>query len=364
MITLTKQQNDCLKTVIKLFQEGQKIITIAGYAGTGKSTVIDTIVKELNLENNVAYVTFTGKASLVLRNKGLPATTIHALIYNCHQDEFGNIVTTLRWDIDENIKLIVIDEISMVSKELLKDLMSFDRPIIALGDHGQLEPIGEDNGLLKRPDFVLTEIIRQAADNPIIYLSKLVRENKFDRMDNEKVKVLKRKDFELSMVEWADQCLCGFNQTRNFINFNMRKYYFNIEEELPIVGDKIISLKNCWKTLDNNRNPLINGTMCTVKKIHKKLYGNSILEIDLEDLYTNSYFSKLRISSNIFLNKPIQNSKLPVFDYGYAITCHKSQGSEYNKVLLIDECLNKETYSRWLYTGITRAKDKLVIIKD
>lgn len=363
MIFLTKKQSDCLKTVIKLFKEKQKIITIGGFAGTGKSTVINTLVNELNLQNNVAYATFTGKASLVLRNKGLPATTIHKLIYDCFIDDFGVIHTCLKEKLDSYIKLIVIDEISMVSKKILNDLLSFNIPIITLGDPGQLEPIGEDNGLLKHPDFVLTEIIRQAADNPIIYLSMLAREGKFDRMNNDKVKVLKRNELSLSMIDWAEQCLCGFNKTRQFINQNMRKYYFDTDELLPIVGDKIISLRNCWKTFDSQNNPLINGTIGYVDKINCK-YRNRF-KISFKDLDNNSYYNNIDIQTATFLNnEPSPTSKKPIFDYGYAITVHKSQGSEYNKVILIDECLNKNNYNKWLYTGITRAKDKLIIIKD
>ena len=337
MIVLTEHQHKCLKEVVKLFNEGKRIITIAGYAGTGKSTVINTLVHELNLQNNVAYATFTGKASLVLRNKGLPATTIHKLIYDCATDEFGNIYTFLKSSLDNpNVKLIVIDEISMVSKKLLDDLLSFNIPIIALGDIGQLEPIGEDNGLLKKPDYILTEIIRQAADNPIIYLSMLAREGRFDRMDNDKVKVLRKKDFDLSMVEWADQCLCGFNQTRKFINSNMRKYYFNTDNPLPIVNDKIISLRNCWRTFDSKHNPLINGTIGYVTKIDSNLQYR--FRISFKDEDNDSMYTQLGIQTALFLNKPIpQTNKKPIFDYGYAITCHKAQGSEYNKVLLIDE---------------------------
>lgn len=332
--------------------------------GSGKSTMVRSIVEYLHLEENVAYVTFTGKASLVLRNKGLPATTIHKLIYNCYLDKYGKLVVYKKEYLPEHIKLIVIDEISMVSKKLLEDLMSFNIPIIALGDHGQLEPIGEDNGLLKKPDFVLTEIIRQAENNPIIRLSKLVREGQFERMNNSNIKVFYPKDFDYSMVEWADQTLCGFNSTRNIINKNVRKCFFHTEEQLPIIGEKIISLRNKWDTLDSQNNPLINGTICNVARIDKNIFNGTILKLTLIDCYNKSYFEELQIDTNVFKNRPIPiNSKLPVFDFGYCITVHKSQGSEWDKVLLFDECLNKETYKRWLYTGITRAKDKIVIIK-
>lgn len=326
--------------------------------------MVKSIVEYLHLEENVAYVTFTGKASLVLRNKGLPATTIHKLIYNCYVDKLGNLIVDKKRYLPPNIKLIVIDEISMVSRQLLEDLVSFGIPIIALGDHGQLDPIGEDNGLLRFPHFVLTEIIRQAENNPIIRLSKMVREGGFERMNNENVKVLYPKDFDYSMAEWADQTLCGFNTTRTTVNNNIRKSYFHTEQQLPKTGEKLISLKNRWDILDSQGNPLINGTVCHIGEITKNIYNGVIFNTTLVDVYNKSYFTDLQIDTNIFKNRPIpKNGKLPVFDFGYCITVHKSQGSEWDKVLLFDECINKTTYNRWLYTAITRAKDKIVIIK-
>lgn len=361
---LTAKQEQGVKLVTDLYRQNKKIITISGYAGTGKSTIVRHIVEQLHLEENVAYVTFTGKASLVLRNKGLPATTIHKLIYNCFVDRFGKLIVTKKQQLPDHIHLIIIDEISMVSKKLLEDLMSFNIPIIALGDHGQLEPIGEDNGLLKAPDFVLTDIIRQAEDNPIIRLSKLVREGRFERMDNSNVKVLSPKDFDYSMVQWADQTLCGFNTTRNTINQNVRKIFYKTDEQLPVVGEKLISLKNKWDICDSEDNPLINGTICNIARIDKNIYNGTIFIATLVDSVNGSVFSELQIDTNTFKNRPIPlKNNLPVFDYGYCITVHKSQGSEWDKILLFDECLNRETYNRWLYTGITRAKDKIVIIK-
>ena len=362
MVLLTEMQERCVETVVSLLRQGRRGVTIAGYAGTGKTTIAKFIVQALGVENNTAYCTFTGKASLVLRSKGLPATTIHKLIYDCQVDDFGEIIVSLKQSLSKSIKLIVVDEVSMVSNQLLTDLLTFNIPILAIGDHGQLPPIGEDNGLLHNPDFVLTEIHRQAADNPIIYLSKLIRENKFERMNNDKVKTLKRTEFDFSMMEWADQTLCGFNATRKFLNEKYRKIYFNTEEKLPIVGEKIISLRNCWRTFDTADNPLMNGTVCTVEKAHKQKFT---FKASLFDADNNSHYQNLAINTQVFENKPISlRNRMPVFDFGYSITVHRAQGSEYDKLLLIDERLNKENYNKWFYTAVTRAKNKLVIIKD
>lgn len=355
---LTIQQEQCIKTIQELYNQKQKIITIAGVAGSGKTTIVPYIIDTLKLWDNVAFVTYTGKASLVLRQKGIPATTIHHLIYDCKKIGWDTYIFTLKPEISKKIKLIIIDEISMVPKELLIDLLKFNRPIITFGDHCQLKPVGEDNGLLKHPDFVLTEVIRQAEDNPIIYLSKLIREEKFAYINTEQLKVLSPKDFDYSMLNWADQCICGYNSTRQVINNNMRYYLYNSNYKYPQIGDKLISLKNYWDRVDSQNNPLINGALYTVRN---SKFSNYKLECKLEDIDTHAVFEKININSTIFLGRQ-GKTKYPIFDYGYAITVHKAQGSEWNKILIIDEKM--PNYHKWLYTALTRAKEECIIIKQ
>lgn len=367
MFVLTPMQEQCVQTVIDKYRAGQRIITVSGYAGSGKSSCINELIRRLHLQEKTAYVTFTGKASLVLQNKGIPATTIHRLIYDTKEDKYGVRSFKLKEKLEKpDIELIVVDEVSMVSKELLMDLLSFGIPIIALGDHGQLAPIGEDNGLLLKPDFVLTEIIRQAEGNPIIYLSKLVREGMFSYIQNDKIRVYPKSFLDFEIINWADQILCGYNKTRKFLNTIIRQNYFGSNiGPLPVVGDKIICIKNNWNIIDSQGNPLINGAIYKVVKINKNYARGLKFNIDVMNVDTKAFITGLEVNTAPFTNKPIPpKEKRALFDFGYAITVHKAQGSEWNKVVLIDECIDNDTYKNWLYTGITRAIDKLIIIKN
>ena len=140
---LSIKQKECINTVSALYKTRQQIITIAGPAGSSKTSIIGYIIKNLGLQKNeVEYCAFTGKASLVLRNKGIPAQTIHHLIYNVLKNrETGQFYFVKKESLDNyNCKLIVIDEISMVGEKLLTDLKSFNIPIICCGDPYQLEP--------------------------------------------------------------------------------------------------------------------------------------------------------------------------------------------------------------------------------
>lgn len=365
---LTQQQSNCLKTVIDLYKQRKKIITISGPAGAGKSFIINTLIDELNLWDNVAFATFTGKAALVLRERGMPATTIHKLIYEAkYNPKTQSFYFKKKEYLDDNIELIVIDEISMVSKALLLDLQSFNIPIIALGDDAQLAPIGEDNGLLINPDFRLTEVIRQAADNPIIYFSKLIREGKIERMNNDKVKVIYPRKFTYDMAPWADQILCGFNNTRKQLNTTIRKEFFKTDSKMPLEGEKLISLQNKWNITDTFDEPLINGSQLILKRDKGLRYGGATLKGDFIDIGTRSKFLDLPVATAPFLKTeaPVNpTDKRAILDFGYVITYWKSQGSEWNKVLVFAENVlrTEEDFRRSLYTAVTRARDQVIVV--
>lgn len=375
MITLTKQQDEAIQIVKQKLKDGQKIVTIAGFAGTGKTTLVNYIIESLGYSiEDVAFATFTGKASLVLQKKGIPAITLHSLLYTSFRNYDGSFSHIPKKELDAQYKLVVIDEISMTPMELLRTTMAHGIPIIALGDVGQLPPIGEDNGLLHNPDVILTEIRRQDKDNPIIQLSFDIREGKrILPQKNDNLIIIEKKDLVSGMLTWADQVICGYNETRNTLNKSIRQA-LEFNDALPMEGEKVICLKNYWTTFSKNTgSPLINGATGEIKNISLKTKEN--IRIDFAPDYDTDVFKNIIIDLNPFMGKPYEYKPVkkygrkPVvepkyFDWGYAITAHKSQGSQYQKVFVYEEVLNRAQHKKWLYTAVTRAEEKLILVID
>lgn len=379
-IILTPKQESAVKLLISRYKSGEPITSVAGFAGTGKSTIINFLIEGLDLDfKHIRWVTFTGKASLVLQRKGLPATTIHKLIYISYRNpRTGKFYSRLRQELEGDIRLIVVDEVSMVSEQLLRDLMSFGIQIIALGDPGQLEPIGADNGLLKKPDVFLDEIHRQAEENSIIRLSMMVRKGEPISLMNDKyVKIIDNKDLSLGMLTWADQVICGRNNTRTLINSEIRKA-LGRTSEMPEVGDKMICLRNYWDFLNGDADPLINGSIGTISKIWEHGPDQGVLGekfiADFTTDFSDKAFERIDLDSNIIKGMaPMASTFTPgigkmkqtkhEFDFGYGITCHKSQGSEFGKVVVFEEILRRESHARWAYTAITRAAEQLIFVR-
>ena len=377
LITLTSQQELAINEVKRLLSQRQPIITIAGYAGTGKTTLVQYIIEALNYQmNDVAFACFTGKASLVLQQKGIPATTLHSLLYNSYMGKDGSFIHSKKSILDFDYKLIIIDEISMVSNDILEAAKSYKIPIIALGDIGQLPPIGEDNGLLQKPDVVLTEILRQEAENPIIQLSMDIREGKaLQKQKNDNIMIVDKSDLIDGMFSWADQILCGYNTTRVELNKKIREMK-GYQDIIPEIGEKIICTRNYWNSTSSKfKSPLVNGTIGFVDKIHYATNKNQ--EIDFKPDYIDDLFEQIYTETSLYKGeKPqeqwttrrgrkvkVMNNSI-LFDWGYAITTHRFQGSQANNILVFEEVLNRNTHKQWLYTAATRAVDKLIIVRQ
>ena len=383
MIQLTKKQQEGIEIAKKRYQMKEAYTCIAGYAGTGKSTLVKFLISELGIENKyIAYACFTGKAALVLQQKGQDAVTLHKLLYKSYKKKDGTFAHIPKEELDFPYKLIVIDEVSMCPKHIWEQALKHDVHIIALGDPFQLPPIGEDNGILANPHIFLDEVMRQALESDIIKLSMDIRAGKpLQLMNGNDVKVIDKSQVVSGMYTWADQILCGKNTTRRMINAQMRQILGYGEE--PQVGDKVICLRNYWDTETNMHDPLINGMIGTIEDIElgkdggvlgRKMkmtfspdFNTSTVELPNVDykLIKEGNPSQQResyIPSKKYKKKSV--NKMFEFDYGYAITVHKSQGSQFNKVLLFEEKMNRETHARWLYTAITRAVDKIVIVKQ
>ena len=388
---LTKKQEEGLKIAIERYKNHEPWTCIAGYAGTGKSTLVKFIVNALDIdEDYVCYIAYTGKAAKVLREKGCPnAMTAHRLLYQSFPKADGSFYHKIKRPLDWPYKLIVVDEISMLPKEIWDLLLSHKIHVICLGDPFQLPPIGEDNQVLYNPHIFLDEIMRQAQESEIIRLTMDIRNGKpLSLFKGNEVQVIDQKDMVGGMYGWADQIIVAKNATRRNVNSAMRKMLFNVDDDAPVEGDKIICLRNDWETVTEAGDVLVNGTIGTLNNIqlnknHPFLKPQMIAdflpddysELDLAISPHDLYFRNLNIDHKLLTTgeptvtdknfKRFPKGMRPLtFDYGYCITCHKAQGSEYDKVLVLEEFLRGSDHDRWLYTAATRAKEKLVIVRN
>lgn len=331
--------------------------------------------------------------------RGIDATTIHRTIYDTIMDKkTGKFTFRLKDKLHDDLELIVIDEISMVPDRMVEEIESFGIPIIACGDHAQLKPIGGSNNLINKPDVFLDEPVRQAEENPIYYIANEVRKgNDIDYGDYGNLKIIKSEEITREMYENADQVLMSYNKTvKNFNNF-YRSEIKGIDIDTytqPLENEKIICLKNNWnKVITENKitQYLTNGLIGTVtnkgsnrkalrstqfnfkpsnfeSEEFKRIYYDDLIfdgvinnqqdlfELRKYDNEINKVFKKRYVTSMTDFGMTVNP-----FDFAYGITVHKSQGSEFDNVILFDENFSKERFKS-LYTAITRAKKNLIIV--
>ncbi|MGE0061641.1 MAG: ATP-dependent RecD-like DNA helicase [Xanthobacteraceae bacterium] len=380
MTQFTPHQDAALKAVSAWLEDAPgendspQVFRLFGYAGTGKTTLAQTIAE--GVDGDVKFAAFTGKAASVMRAKGCRgASTIHSLIYRTR--ESGEEIPSFDlWDEAPASKasLIIIDECSMVDAELGRDLLSFGVPVLVLGDPAQLPPVqtGANAGGFfteAEPDAMLTEVHRQAQDDPIVRLSMQVREGeRIEPGDYGETQVVRRNALDPQRVINADQVLVGRNVTRRNYNLRMREHR-GFEGELPAAGDKLVCLRN------NRKKGLFNGGLWTVKertgakRASKTAPKSGILGMRLlPDDESGLRGVKVSVRRECFTGGIEQvewDRRRPYdeFDYGYVLTVHKAQGSQWDDVVLFDESYAfKDSRERWLYTGITRAAKRLTVV--
>lgn len=348
----------------------QPVFRLFGYAGTGKTTLARHIAE--GVEGEVQFAAFTGKAAMVLRNKGCSnAKTIHSLIYRprgeAEEDEDGQVRPNFSLNRQSSVgkaALIVVDECSMVDEDLGRDLLSFGTPVLVLGDPGQLPPISGGGFFTDAdPDFMLTEVHRQARDNPIIDLAMRVREGAVlpYGVYGESA-VIDKSEINRDEILEADQVLVGTNRNRHRYNRRLRELK-GFEGDLPIAGDRLVCLRN------DPAKSLLNGSLWQVMTAAQRTGPALHLLVRSDDDGANSTSAKIKVLKEAFVSDPAkipwQNKRrYDDFDYGYALTVHKSQGSQWDNVFLFDESYAfQETRERWLYTAITRAAEKITIVR-
>ncbi len=401
------QQLQALEAVAAWRQSDRQVFRLFGYAGSGKTTLAKVFAEG---ESNARFASFTGKAALVLRRKGCAnATTIHSLIYN-PSDKDSSPLRTLRdryakllervpptpedeaqasgllleihkeekrmkqpgfsLNPDSAIReasIVIIDEVSMVGKRLAEDLLSFGRKTLVLGDPAQLPPVA-DGGYFTNvePDFMLDQIHRQAADSPIIQLASRVRLGEsIDYGEYRDSRVCRKGAYSVSdILDNHDMILCGTNKMRRNINAKARREYYSRTSPFPEVGDRLVCLRN------NHDLGLLNGSLWNVEETHE--VDDKLLFLDLKSDDTED---KVECAAHkaTFLGEELsyfERREAEEFDYGYCLTTHKAQGSQWGRVYVVDESsvfrgnsIARDMANRWLYTAITRAAESVTVAR-
>lgn len=391
---LTKKQEEGLKIALERHRANEKYTVISGYAGTGKSTLVKFIIDALDVDRDkVAYATYTGKAAEVLRKKGNPnAMTLHKLLYDSIPRQGGGFIRIPKKMLE--YKIIVVDEVSMVPKSMIDMLLNHKVYVIFLGDPFQLPQIDkkETHTLLDKPHIFLDQVMRQAAESEIIQLTMKIRNGEqIDFMNGKEVIIAPKASLVTGHLTWADQIICATNASRISLNNQMREILGY--SGLPQDGERMICLRNYWEDFsEDGSSSLVNGMTGIIKnpfesfrmapiyvkmKNHKMdiIQGEFIsddgktfnsVEMDKGMITTGEFSLDWRETYALGQLKNKIGDIVPrEFTFGYAITCHKSQGSEWDKVLVIEERFpfDRQEHSRWLYTACTRAAEKLVLVR-
>lgn len=377
-------------------QDPRQVFRLFGFAGTGKTTLAKHLVEEV--EGRVLFAAFTGKAAMVLQSKGCHgASTIHSLIYtpreksqarlaelrqqlssetdsdrrrelavlvseeeaNLHRPAFSlNLHSDLR-----DAALLVLDEVSMVGSRIADDLLSFGTRILALGDPAQLPPVKDEGFFIRAdPDVMLTEIHRQAEGNPIINLATKVRVGrKLAHGNYGESRVIPFGTTTIGELSLYDQIIVGKNDTRQIINRKIRTEVHGRESHLPVSGDKLVCLRN------NRDSGLLNGSQWLVSdsevidedRIRLWIYSVDDTDPYVFDVIAWRHYFEDRVDDIKFY----EAREAEAFDFGYAITCHKAQGSQWPRVVVVDQSsVFRDQARKWLYTAVTRASEAVTVI--
>ncbi len=351
-VTLTDEQEAATAMIFEYLSDpepGQ--FSMQGYAGSGKTTVLSEVAQDVP---NAILCTLTGKAASVLRRKtGLPVSTIHAAFYQLvevSKDKAGR--SRLRFDVQHERgqladKIVLIDESSMLNHQMAQDIINTGAKIVACGDPGQLPPVSGAR-FFSHANVTLQTIHRQALESPIIRQAHRVRSEQPYLDDGDAFQVLKRGLTDDEM-RGADVILCHTNATRYAANLHARNVRGFFQPN-PQVGEPVMCLKNAQQF------GIFNGAVYTLMRPF--LDGDHDIWIDVDGDTTRVpwvTFNGMRSAV------PDHVEPLTSFDFGYAMTVHKAQGSEWPNVILIDEYYRRQERASWLYTGMTRAMERIII---
>lgn len=388
-IELTQEQLNLINEAVRWYKYSSELVfQYTAPAGAGKSTVMHCIIEALGLKwHEVAPMAYTGSASLVMRLNGFSnACTVHSWLYKLEVikelDPLTNKLIVKKrfvWDpLDKTvIKLICIDEASMIPLHMRKDIERNGIKIIACGDLNQLPPVADNPGFLYSGKiYYLTQIMRQAKFSSIVEISNLLRQGIEPPIGNYgQVLVIPRSELNDEMIKAYKTIICGTNKTRENLNKYVREHIIHVDSDLPVVGEKVVCRKNNW-TIDQDGINLANGLAGTCQNYPSiSGYKSNAFSMDFTpDLFPNITFKDLRCDYKYFkapyqirqkmknINSKYSDNKLEKFEFAYAITTHISQGSQFYTGIYIQEYLHRDIQAKLNYTGITRFRNFCIYV--
>ena len=394
ILIFNENQNNIINEAIDFYKNSsEQVFQFDGEAGTGKSVVINEIVRRLNLKpSEILPMAYTGQAAIVMRMKGLiNARTCHSTLYEPQPvemlDAFGRVMKDSTFNMPImvwkfvprsfdglGIKLMIIDEGWMVPLSLKHDIEKHGIKIIVCGDSGQLPPVADSPAyLVSGKIHHLTQLMRQAEDSPLIYIAHRARKGLpiHNGYYGRTVAVINENELTDEMIAASKAIICGKNKTRDLMNKRVREDILGIHRDIPVIGDRVICRKNSWGT-EIDGISLANGLCGTVTNMPDVAsFDGNTFKIDFQPDLLNRSFHDVVCDYKYFtappeLRQEIKNDKYSIgekFEYAYAQTTHITQGAEYPYGIYIEEYLSRDIQSNLNYTGITRFKEAMIYVK-
>lgn len=404
-ITLTPAQQKVVNDIKRWYHSnsGYSKFELAGYAGVGKSTIVDIVLEELGIHpERVRMCAPTGQAALVLKEKTpeYGSSTLHKLFYVPEPMKNGGVRFIPSAENLMGVRLVIGDEFSMTGKRIAEEILPMARKantkVLIIGDPGQLPPVKDEDYFFKNPDAILTEVLRQAAGNPIIKLSMDIRQATEQGVayrfpaGNQTIdkKLFIRSRNSISVQQYAKVVanggivIAGTNKTRKGLNIGIRQQ-LGFNSPTLLNGEKVIIKENI-EGGDEGYISVTNGMTGKVSNVRKlpngliqftftpdAFEGSRVLEVHEDILFERKTMAEMKRENRDRFYKDEDQLALGVeVLFGYCITAHASQGSQWRTVYVIDEsfCFNRGTdgyknANRWLYTAVTRASENLVIAR-
>lgn len=397
---LNTGQKRVYDAAIEWWKSGARVpFEISGPPGSGKSFLIDAIIDGIGIDRyRVAPMAYTGAAAINMKNHGMfNAKTVHSWLYKRIVtnvlDDNGNVVidpvynkpktkvTFVEKEYIEGIDLFVIDEGGSIPPSMRNIIEKHRIPTLVAGDIDQLPPITGTSAYLNDSSkiHVLTEIMRQNQNSAIVNLCQYVKNYDTSKLHTGwygDVYVIYEDQLTPEMIRQSDIMICSRNATREKWNRYVRSSLIRIapNDLLPHYGEKLVCRRNNWNEEIEDGINLTNGLIGYVTNddvFHTYSKKHGVFMIDFKPILSQYTFYDLICSYDYFTANTAKRKDLKdrpyalgdFFEFGYAITTHMSQGSEFSHGIYIEESMNPNIDYKLNYVGLSRFRDYCIFVK-